>query len=198
VIDQVAAELLPLKVAVMVALPDADEREVTLKLALTLPWGTVTVGGTVTPGLLLDRLTPNVPAALETETVQVVLAPAVRPVDRQATEDTMGLDHNVRLVVCAEVTSVACTEAIPSAAMFPTAAAKVALLLPAATVTLAGTVIAVEVELRVTTVLEVAACDSPTVQELVFPGITPLGLQASPVSTGATPRAMVVDWLEPL
>jgi hypothetical protein len=37
VIDQVAAELLPLKVAVMVALPDADETEVTLKLALTLP-----------------------------------------------------------------------------------------------------------------------------------------------------------------
>jgi hypothetical protein len=148
--------------------------------------------------LLLDRLTSNVPAAFDTVTVQVVPAPAVRPVDRQAMEDTMGLDHNVRLAVCAEVPSVACSEAVPSAATFPTATAKLALLLPAATVTLAGTVIAPEVELRVTTVLEVAACDSPTMQELVFPGITPLGLQASPVSTGATPRAMVVDWLEPL
>lgn len=37
VMDNVPAELLPLKVAVMVALPEADEREVALKLALTLP-----------------------------------------------------------------------------------------------------------------------------------------------------------------
>jgi len=35
--DNVPTELLPLKVALTVALPDADEREVALKLALALP-----------------------------------------------------------------------------------------------------------------------------------------------------------------
>ena len=35
--DNVPAELLPLKAAVMVALPEADEREVASKLALALP-----------------------------------------------------------------------------------------------------------------------------------------------------------------
>jgi len=147
---------------------------------------------------LLDRLTSNVPAAFERVTLQLVPAPAVRLVDRQATEDTSGLDHNVKLALCEELPSVACTVAVPSAAMFPTAAVKVALLLPAATVTLAGTVSAVELELRVTRVLKAAACDSPTVQELVFPDIAPVAPQVSPVSDGATLRAIVVDWLEPL
>jgi len=131
-------------------------------------------------------------------TVQLVPVPTVRLVDRQATEETTGLDHNVKPALCEEVPNVARTEAVPSAVMFPTAAAKVALLLPAATVTLAGTVSAVEVELRVTAVLKAAACDSPTVQELVFPDIAPVALQVSPVSEGTTLRGMVVDWLEPL
>ena len=130
--------------------------------------------------------------------MQLVPVPAVRLVDRQATEETTGLDHNVKPALCEEVPNVARTEAVPSAVMFPTAAVKVALLLPAATVTLAGTAIAAEGELRVTTVLSIAACDSSTLHELVFPDITPLGLQARLVSTGATLRAMVVDWLEPL
>jgi hypothetical protein len=131
-------------------------------------------------------------------TVQLVPVPAVRLVDRQATEETTGLDHNVKPALCEEVPNVACIVAIPSPAMFPTAAVKVALLLPAATGTLAGTVSAVEVELRVTTLLAIAACDSSTLHELVFPDITPLGLQARLVSTGATLRAITVDWLEPL
>jgi hypothetical protein len=35
--DNVPTELLPLKVALMVALPDADERAAALKLALAFP-----------------------------------------------------------------------------------------------------------------------------------------------------------------
>jgi hypothetical protein len=54
------------------------------------------------------------------------------------------------------------------------------------------------VELRLTTVLEAAGCDSWTVHEVVVPDITPLGLQASPVITDPALRPMVIDWLEPL
>lgn len=196
--DKVAAELLPLKVAVMVALPEAEERELALKLALSLPWRTVTVAGTVSAWLLLDRLMSNVPAVFDTVTVQVVAVPAIRRVDLQETEEITGLDHNLKAALCEEAPSVACTEAVPSAAMSPIEAVKVALLLPAATVTLAGRVIAAEVEFRVTTVSAGAACESAAVQELVVPDITPVGLQTSPVRRAAIFRATVADWLEPL
>jgi hypothetical protein len=136
-----AAELLPLKVAVTIAAPNAVGCEVASKLAPVLPWRTITVAGTVTAELLLDRLIVRSPAGFETVTIQVFLDPAARLAERQVTEDTTGRDHKFRVALCEELPSLAFTEAVPSAAMVPTPTAKVAAALPPATVTLAGMVI---------------------------------------------------------
>jgi hypothetical protein len=70
-------ELLPLNVAVTNAVPEADETEAAVKLAVVLPWRTATVVGIVTPGLLLDKLRDKLPAGFEIVTTQVVEDPAV-------------------------------------------------------------------------------------------------------------------------
>jgi hypothetical protein len=155
-----AVELLPLNTAVTTAVPDADESAAALKLALVLPWRMVTVAGIASPGLLVDKLTANLPAALETVTEQVVADRGVRLDERQVTEDTVGVDHSVRLALCDEAPSAAFTVVVPSDAMFPIAAEKVAAEFPLVIVTLGGTVIALEGELTVTTAFEAAGCDS--------------------------------------
>ena len=155
-----AVELLPPNTAVTRAVPDADESAAALKLALVLPWRMVTVAGIASPGLLVDKLTANLPAALETVTEQVVADRGVRLDERQVTEDTVGVDHSVRLALCDEAPSAAFTVVVPSDAMFPIAAEKVAAEFPLVTVTLGGTVIALEGELTLTTAFEAAGCDS--------------------------------------
>jgi hypothetical protein len=90
----------------------------------------------------------------------------------------------VRLALCDEAPSAASTVAVPSDAMFPIAATNVTVLFPPVTVTLGGTLIALDGELKLTTAFEVAGGDSCTVHEVVAPDITPLGLQLRPVSAG--------------
>jgi hypothetical protein len=191
-------ELLPLNTAVNTAVPEADESAAALKLALVLPCRMVTVAGIVNPALLVDKLTAKLPAALETVTEQVVDDPGARLEERQLTEEMVGVGHRVRLALCDEAPSAAFTVVVPSAPMFPMAAVKVAEEFPAVTVTLAGTVTALEAELTLTTAFEAAVCDSCTVHEVVPPDITPLGLQLRPVTVAAILRLMAIDWLEPL
>jgi len=197
-IVRVAVELLPAYTAVTVAAPNAAGSTLALKLALTRPCFTATVAGTVTPGLLLVKLTASVPAASEIATVHVVVAPGFKLVARQRTEDIAGVGHSARFMLCVELPSAAFTVAVPVVAMLPAVAAKVAVLPPPATVTLPGMVIAPELELKLTTVLPAAGCDSSTWHEVLSRDITPLGLQTTWLRIGATFRLMLADWLEAL
>jgi hypothetical protein len=104
----------------------------------------------------------------------------------------------VRLVLCEEAPSAASTLAVPSDTMFPMATIKVTLVFPPATVTLTGTLIALEEELKLTTSFEGACCDNSTVQEVVVPDITPFRLQLRPVNAGWTFILMAMDCPEPL
>ena len=110
----------------------------------------------------------------------------------------MGADHSVRLALCHEAPSAASTVPVPSDAMFPIATTKVALVFPPVTVTLAGTLIPLDRELKLTTAFDVAGCDSCTVHEVVAPDITPFGLQLRPVTAGWRVRLMAMDCPEPL
>jgi len=193
-----AVELLPLNTAFTTAVPVADESAVALKVALVLPCRMVTVAGIVSPGLLVDKLTAKLPAAFETVTEQVVDDPGASLEERQLTEETVGVDHRVRLALCDEAPSAAFTVVVPSAPMVPMAAGKVAEEYPGDTVTLAGTVTALEAELKLTTVFEAAVRDSCTVHEVVPPDITPFGLQLRPVTVAAILRLMAIDCPEPL
>jgi len=191
-------ELLPLNTAVNVAVPEADESAAALKLALVLPRRMVTVAGIVSPGLLVDKLTAKLPAAFETVTEQVVADTGATLEELQLTEEMVGVDHSVRLALLEEAPRAAVTVVVPFAPTFPMAAEKVAAEVPVVTVTLAGTVTAMEAELTLTTVLEAAFCDSCTVHEVVPPDITPFGLQLKPVTVAAVLRLMAIDWPEPL
>ena len=91
--------LAPLKVAVTTIQPDADDWVVTGKPALRQPWGTVTLAGTVSPALLLERPTTMFPASFDMVMVHVVLEPAVKLVEAQVNEDRTGVDHSVKLAV---------------------------------------------------------------------------------------------------
>jgi len=82
--------------------------------------------------------------------------------------------------------------------MFPMATIKVTVVFPPGTVTLTGTLIAPEGELKLTTAFEAACCDNCTVQEVVALDITPFGLQLRPVSAGWRFIVMAMDCPEPL
>jgi hypothetical protein len=193
-----AFALLPPNSAVNTAVPEADESAATMKLALVLPWRMVTVAGIVSPGLPVDKLTAKLPAAFETVTEQVVADPGATLEERQLTEETVGVDHRVRLALCDEAPRAAVTVVVPLAPTFPMAAEKVAAEVPTGTMTLAGTVTALEAELTLTTAFVAAFCDSWTEHEVVPPDITPFGVQLKPVTVAAVLRLMAMDWPEPL
>ena len=90
------------------------------------------------------------------------------------------------------------TEPVVSAVMLPMLALKPIVSFPEAMTMLAGTVIRADAELNVTVVLVGAGCDSVAVHELVAPDITPLGLQASDVTSTGAIRGIVTDCDEPL
>ena len=194
----VVVELLPLNVAIKTAEPEAEASEVALKLVFVLPGTTVTIAGIIRPGLSLDKRTLRVPAGFDTVTMQDVRDPAVRLAERQWREEITGADQSVRLALCEEAPNVAFTAAVTSDLMLPTETVKVAVEFPPVTVTLAGTAITFELDVRLMTVSEAAICDSVTVQDVLAPDITPLGVQASPVISGETLKPIVADWTEPL
>jgi hypothetical protein len=175
--------LTPLKDAVAVTQPEADSSVSAAKAPVVEPCGTVTVAGTVRSGLLLERLTLTLPAALDMVTVHDAFVPAVNSVGVHASEDNTGVDQSVKLAVCEDAPSVAVTEPAPSAAIMPVLAVNVMAALPAGTTTLAGTVTRLDVELRPTVVSAAAVFDRVTVHRLAAPDITPLGLQDNELTT---------------
>jgi hypothetical protein len=96
-----AVLLTPLYPAVMVAVPEAVDTVLTLKVAKVLPAATVTLAGTVAPVLLLARVTstPPVGAAPVKVTVPVELPPAVMEVGLSETELRAGLVRVSKAVV---------------------------------------------------------------------------------------------------
>jgi hypothetical protein len=189
--------LTPLNEAVTTIQPDADVRVVALKPALLEPCGTTTLAGTVRLALLLERATLTFPAAFDIVTVHEPFRPATSLAGVHETEDKTGVDQSEKLAVCDEEPSVAVTEPVPSAAMVPMVALNVVAEVPAVMTTLLGTVIRPDVELRPTVVFVRVVCDRVTVQELVAPDITPVGLQDSELTTTEAVRLIETDCEEP-
>jgi hypothetical protein len=133
------------------------------------------------------------PADFDMVTVHVLVEPAVKLVGAQVSEDRTGLDQSVKLAVWDDVPSVAVIDPVASALMLPILALKAPVVFPAVITMLAGTVIRADVELNVTVVLVGAGCDSAAVHELVAPDITPLGLQASDVTSIGAINEIVTD-----
>jgi hypothetical protein len=82
--------------------------------------------------------------------------------------------------------------------MLPILALKPIVVFPAVMTMLAGTVIRADVDPNVTVVLVGAGCDSVAVHELIAPDITPVGLQASEVTSIGAIRGIVTDCDDPL
>ena len=169
----------PLKLAVMMIHPEADDVAVAVKAALMDPCGTVTVGGTWRLKLLLDKFTAMLPANLDVVTVHWLLELGVIAVGMQVANDNTGVDHSVKVTLCEDVPRVAVTDPVASARMLPILALKAPEALPAPIAKLPGMVIRAEVELNPMGVDAEAGCDNVTVHELIAPLITPVGLQTS-------------------
>lgn len=187
------------KVAVRTTQPvAADLVVVTGNPRLADPWGTVTVAGTVTPVLLLPTVTAMLPAGFERTTTQVVPVPADTLVGLQLKEDIVGVDQSVKVAVCEDVPRLALTVPLLSAVIVPIVALKAIEVFPALITTLAGTVISVDVELNVIVVFATGACDRVTVQLLVAPDMTPVGLHTRELTSIGAVREIVTDCEEPL
>ena len=133
------------------------------------------------------------PAAFERTTTQVVPVPAGTLVGLQLKEDNVGVDHSVKVALCDDVPRVAVTVPLVSAEIVPIVALKAFVVLPALITTLAGTVISVDVELNGIVVLATGACVRVTVQLLVAPDITPVGLHTTELTSTGAFREIVTD-----
>ena len=70
------AWVIPLKMAETTIQPEADGRAVAEKPTPTAPGGTVTVAGTGSAALLLERLTTTFPVEFDIMTTHIVVEPA--------------------------------------------------------------------------------------------------------------------------
>jgi len=182
---------LPFNEAVIVAVWfDATVPAVPVKLPVVAPAATVTDDGTVRPVQLLDTVTavPPVGAAAEIVTLQLVLPP-----------DATDVGVHVSPVTVVAAGGVTVTEAVPElpfndavivTAWFdvtvPAVPVKLPVVAPAATVTDAGVVSAVLLSDTVTAVPPVgAAAEIVTVQLVLAPDTTEVGVHVSPVTVGA-------------
>jgi hypothetical protein len=189
--------LAPLKEAITTIQPDADVREVAVKLALLEPCATTTLAGTVRLALLLERATLMSAAAFDIVTVHEAVRPATNFAGVHDNEDKTGVDQSAKLAVCDEEPSVAVTEPVPSAAMVPMVALNVVDAFPAVMTTLPGTVIRPDVEVRPTVVFVRTVWDRLTVQGLIAPDITPVGLHDSELTTNEVVRLIETVCEEP-
>src|SRR5215469_2855110 len=123
-----------------------------VKVAVVALAATVAEAGTVNAALLEERETvvPPVGAALESVTVQVLLALDARVVGAHCTEERLTGACKLTVAVWDALLRVAVTVAVPLELMVPAAAVKVAVVALAATVTDAGTVNAALLEERET------------------------------------------------
>jgi len=182
--DTEAVLEVPFRLAVRLAVPlDGMVPAVAVKLAAVEPAGTRTDAGTVKDELLDERATvaPLAGAAWVNVTAQVVEVPEVRVESEQFNPDRAGRGASSESVAWAELPlRLAVITALVLLATELAAAAKVALLDPAGTVTVAGTVRAgLPLDNATARPPAGAAADRDTVQ-LVEPGVSSeLGLQVS-------------------
>ena len=159
---------------------------VIVKLAVVAPAATVTLAGTVAAALLLDMLTasPPVGAALPRVTVPVEEVPPATAVGFTDTDETAG-GFTVNAAVCVPPLNVAEMVADAALATAVVVMVKVAVVAPAATVTLAGTDAAALLLERVTLRPPVgAALPSVTVPVDEVPPVTEVGFIATDETTG--------------
>jgi hypothetical protein len=194
----IALLVAPFQDAVRMTHPVGTLVAVTVKGAEAAPSGTMTLAGAVKAALLLDIPTVTAPAAFERFTVQVPLTPTVNAVGLQVSDTSVGVDHNAKVKVLDVVARVAVITPEVSAAIVPAVALKPALLLPAGTVTLAGTLINGELELSETGVFAATVWVSVIVQVVVPADIKPVRLQTKEVTCTAGTREIETDWEEPL
>jgi hypothetical protein len=173
--------LAPFQAALRMIHPVGKLCAVTAKTAELAPCDTVAVplAGSLKAGLLAERPTAIAPAAFESTTLHVLLAPTVNAAGEQVSDTSAGVDHNARLTVVEVVPRVAPIVAEVSAAIVPAVAVKPALLLPAATATLAGTPSIGELELSVTVTPAETVCDKVTVHVVAPADINPLTAHAT-------------------
>ena len=167
---------------------------VAANVAVVLPPPTVTEAGIVNAAVLSDSVT-TAPPVLDTVTVQVALAPVPRLAGVHVNPLTTVAVASTIVVVCVLPFSVAVMIAGRSIVIVPAVAANVAVVLPAFTVTEAGTVSAT------------ALLDSVTVAPLVFDTVTMhvelppeprlVGLHVSPLTPAAAAKAMVAVAVPP-
>jgi hypothetical protein len=138
----------PIVLVVLVGTP----MEVTVKVAVVAPAGTVTVAGTVAAAVLLDVNATDIPpvgAALPRVTIPVEGVPPTTVVGLSETAVTTG-GLTVRVAVWFDEPSVAVIVEVVAVATAVEATVKVALVCPDATVTEVGTVAAEALEARPT------------------------------------------------
>jgi hypothetical protein len=166
-----------------------------VNVAVAAAAATVTEPGTVTRPLLLlsDTDCPPVPAAFDSVTVQVELAPELKLVGLQESWlTTIGADRAIE-ADCEVPFTDAVTEAVWSAEMLPAVALNVALKSPAATITFAGTVSRPLLLLSDTCAPPVAgAFVSVTVHVELAPEPSVAGLHESELTPGATSEKVAV------
>jgi hypothetical protein len=191
----------PLKDAVIWAVwLDVILATVAVKVPVLWPAGMVTLAGTVTLVLLLDRVTLAPPRGAGADKVTVQLAdPGAATVAGEQFKDE-GVTVTVKLMVADSCwpLSVAVTLAVWAVLMVPVVAAKVVLAWPAGMVTLAGTDRAGALLPIATTTALVAAWLSVTVQvlEALLPSVA--GAQDSVLSFAGAVRVSVTVFAVPL
>ena len=174
-----AVRLTPPAEAVIVAVVELDTAcAVAVKVLLDAPSATVTVAGTVTAAWLEDRLTVKADvAALVSDTVQVEVPPGLSAVGAQLREVSAAEAVNPSEKVAEPPFKVAVSVALASLETAAAVAVKLALVLPAFTVTEAGTVAEALLLDRLTLAAALGAAVRVTVQVLL-PGVaTVAGLQ---------------------
>jgi hypothetical protein len=188
----VAVCVLPFSVAVMVAVwLLAIVPVAAVKVAVVLLDPTATEAGTVNAAALLDSVTVAPPVCV-TVTVQVALLPDPRLDGLHVSPLSSTGATNETVAVCVLPFSVAVMVAVWLLAIVPVAAVKVAVVLPAPTVTEAGTVNAAVLLDSVTVTPPVGAVElNAMVQVLVAPDCRLVALHCSD-SAGATTVRMAV------
>ena len=172
-----------------------------VKLALADPAPTVTDPGTVSSGLLLDKLTtaPPLGAAADSNTVHVVDWPEFRLDELHPTAASVTDSGDNCIVVVwdpavqfSSPRQAAVIVAVPAAAIVPAVAVKLALVAPAATVTDEGTGNKRLLEDNVTVAPPLgAAGETVTLHELDWPELRLEGLHPTPVSEDDTDNWIV-------
>jgi hypothetical protein len=174
---------------------------VTVNVAVVAPTATVTLTGTVADALLDASVTTKPPAgaAADNVTVPVLETPPATDVGFNVIDVSVGAVI-VRLAVWELPDSVAVIVADAFAATAVVVTVNVAVVCPAATVTLAGTVAAALLDASVTTRPPAgAAADSVTVPVLDAPPATDVGFNETELSDGPVGPPVTVSvaaWLE--